>query len=117
MNKTLIEAARKIAEGWSQCDGHTAAADWINALCDELEKAAANWTPCEDGLPIDTLKPYDITAEVNVFGEKMLVTDVLRYSGDGKWQEFEGSDGMDYKIVAWKKRPEPWAGKNGEDGI
>jgi len=87
----------------------------IDSAREIVENAPAadpsGWIPCSERQPTDTRKPYDVTAEINVFGEKMLATDVLRYRGDGKWQDFEGSDGLEYKIVAWKERPAPWSGE------
>jgi hypothetical protein len=71
-------------------------------------QADAAWILCSEALPTDTKKPYDITAEIELFGKKILATDVLRYRGDGLWEQFEGADGMDYKIIAWKERPKPW---------
>lgn len=71
-------------------------------------KDAAKWIPCSEQMPDDTRKPYDVTAKLNAFGSTILTTGVLRYRGEGKWQDFDASDGLDCEIVAWKERPEPW---------
>ena len=94
---------------------HLKIAEALYLALDLLEQPPSPvWTPCSEANPTDETKPYDATCEADVYGRKIRCLEVLRYSSISGWEKV---DGIDYKVIAWRPRPEPYQGDQKADHI
>ena len=103
-----------------ECQHHISDEDWIPALnvaVSALKKQEQDrWIPCKERLPeekdagilkkLGTNKRSDyVLATVEVEGERMTV---MACTYDGNWYWNMEYAFPDYKIIAWRSRPEPY---------